>query len=101
MDANTRASLDRMERAGYLPALRGIVQSACAPFWWHGLDNEGRYRIHHNGTVCFLQTPKRLIAVTARHVFDEYRKAKAEQPDIRCQFGETTTEPEARLITDK
>ena len=100
MDANTRGSLDRMERAGYLPALRSIVQSACVPFWWHGLDNEGRYRIHHNGTVCFLQTPKRLIAVTARHVFDEYRKAKAEHPDIRCQFGGTTTEPEVRLIAE-
>ncbi len=95
MDVNTRVSLDRMERAGYLPALRSIVKSACAPFWWH--DN---YRIQHNGTVCFLQTPKRLIAVTARHVFDKYRRAKIEQPEIRCQFGGTTTEPEAHLIAE-
>ena len=100
MDANTRASLDRMERAGYLPALRGIGKSACVPFWWHGLDTEGKYCIHHNGTVCFLQTPKRLIAVTARHVFDEYRRVKLAQPDIRCQFGSTTTEPESRLIAE-
>jgi hypothetical protein len=100
MDANTRASVDRMERAGYLPALRGIAKSACAPFWWHGVDKEGKYRIHHNGTVCFLQTSKRLFAVTAWHVFDDYRRAKAEQPDIRCQFGGTTTEPESRLIAE-
>jgi hypothetical protein len=100
MDAKTRVSLDRMEGAGYLPALRGIAQSASAPFWWHGLDKEGKYRIHHNGTICFVQTPKRLIAVTAWHVFNEYRAAKAQQPNIRCQFGSTTTEPEARLIAE-
>ncbi|MDB5815720.1 MAG: hypothetical protein JWN23_2837 [Rhodocyclales bacterium] len=27
-------------------------------------------------------------------------RAKAEQPDIRCQFGGTTTEPESRLIAE-
>lgn len=100
MDANTRASLDQMERAGYLPALRSIVKSACVPFWWHGVDAEGKYRIHRNGTVCFLKTGKRLIGVTARHVFDYYRTAKAEHPDIRCQFGGTTIEPEVRLIAE-
>ena len=89
-----------MEHAGYLPALRGIAKSACVPFWWHGLDKQGTYRIHRNGTVCFLQTPKRLIAVTARHVFNEYCSAKIDQPDIRCQFGGTTTEPEDRLIAE-
>lgn len=100
MDANTRNSLDKMECSGYLPALRSIAKSACAPFWWHGLDKENNYCIHHNGTICFLQTPRRLIAVTARHVFDEYRKAKAEKPDICCQFGCTTIEPEDRLIAE-
>jgi len=100
MDANTRASLDQMERAGYLPALRSIVQSACVPFWWHGVDADGKYRIHHNGTVCFLQTGKHLIGIAARHVFDRYRTAKVEQPNIRCQFGGVTIEPEARLIAE-
>ena len=100
MDANTRASLDQMERAGYLPALRSIVKSACVPFWWHGVDTEGKYRIHHNGTVCFLQTGKRLIGVTARHVFDHFRTAKVAQPDIRCQFGGIVIEPESRLIAE-
>lgn len=89
-----------MELAGYLPALRSIAKMASVPFWWHGRDKEGKYCIHHNGTVCFLQTSKRLIAVTAWHVFDEYRTAKAQQSDIRCQFGATTTEPEKRLIAE-
>jgi len=89
-----------MERAGYLPALRSIVKSACVPFWWHGVDTEGKYRIHHNGTVCFLQTGKRLIGVTARHVFDHFRTAKVAQPDIRCQFGGIVIEPESRLIAE-
>jgi len=89
-----------MESTGYFPWLRSIAQSMCVPFWWHGLDREGEYRIHYNGTVCFVQTPMRLIAVTARHVFDEYRKAKSVQPDLRCQFGGTTTAPEDRLIAE-
>jgi len=100
MDQNVRLSLDRMERNGYLPELRRIAKLACVPFWWHGLDAEGKYGIHHNGTVCFLKTGKRLFAVTAWHVFDAYREARARQPDIRCQFGATTTEPEARLIAE-
>jgi hypothetical protein len=100
MDANTRTTLDRMERGGYLPALRSIVNSACVPFWWHGVNAQGKYRIHHNGTVCFLQTGKRLIGVTAHHVFEHYHTAKAEHPDIRCQFGGVTIEPEARLIAE-
>jgi hypothetical protein len=98
MDANTRASLDRMERGGYLPALRSIVNSACVPFWWHGVNAQGKYHIHHNGTICFLQTGKRLIGVTAHHVFEHYRTAKAQYSDIRCQFGGVTIEPETRLI---
>lgn len=89
-----------MERAGYLPALRSIAKAACVPFWWHGQEKDGNYRIYHNGTVCFVQTSKRLIAVTAWHVFDEYRRNKRAQPEIRCQFGNTTTEPETRLIEE-
>jgi hypothetical protein len=100
MDSNTRVSLDQMERAGYLPALRSIMRSACVPFWWHGVDAEGKYHIHHNATVCFLQTGKRLIGITARHVFDRYRTAKLEQPNLRCQFGGVTIEPEVRLIEE-
>ncbi|TKB60376.1 MAG: hypothetical protein E8D48_13280 [Nitrospira sp.] len=100
MDANTRASLDQMECAGYLPALRNIIRSTCVPFWWHGIDAEGKYRIHRNGTVCFLQTGKRLVGVTARHVFNGYLIAKAAQPDIRCQFGGVLINPETRLIAE-
>ena len=100
MDAATKISVDRMERAGYLPALRAIAKIACVPFWWHGVADDGRYRIHHNGTVCFLNTGKRLIGVTAHHVFDAYRTARQAQPDLRCQFGSTTVEPERRLIAE-
>jgi hypothetical protein len=100
MDSSTRASLDRMERAGYLPALRSIAKSACVPFWWHGQDEDGTYRVYHNGTVCFVHTGKRLIAVTAQHVFDRYRTNRRTRSETRCQFGSTTIEPEARLIAD-
>ena len=100
MNSSTRTLLDQMERTGYLPALRSVVNSMCVPFWWHGVDANGKYRIHHNGTICFLQTGKRLIGVTARHVFDRYRTAKVAQSNIRCQFGGTALEPGIRLIAE-
>lgn len=100
MDATTRASVDRMELAGYLPALRAIAQGACAPFWWHGTATDGAHRIHHNGTVCFVNTGKRLIGVTAHHVLAGYRAALEFQPALRCQFGSATVEPLRHLIAE-
>lgn len=100
MDATTKVSVDRMELAGYLPALRAIAQGACAPFWWHGTATDGTYRIHHNGTVCFVNTGKRLIGVTAHHVLAGYRVALQAQPKLRCQFGSATVEPLRHLIAE-
>jgi len=87
-----------MERSGYLPTLRAIAKSFCAPFWWHGTDSKDQYRVFHNGTVCFLDTGSHLIGVTACHVYDEYLRHKQEQADLVCQFGSSTIEPESRLI---
>lgn len=89
-----------MERAGYLPALRAIAKGACVPFWWHGVAADGKYRIHHNGTISFLNASKRLIGITAHHVFHAYRCARQVQPELRCQFGSATVEPERHLIAE-
>jgi|GEM_PF-2082046 len=100
LDITARVALDRMERAGYLPELRGIAQSTCVPFWWHGYSSDGTYKIHHNGTICFLKTGMRIVGVTAHHVFDKYRMALEIDPQTRCQFGGTTIEPISRLISE-
>jgi hypothetical protein len=98
VNPENRAQLDMMERAGYLPALRSIARNACVPFWWHGVDEKGTYRIFHNGTLCILQARDRLIGVTAGHVYEQYLKEKRNDSTLVCQFGSATVEPEKRLI---
>ena len=98
MTPKTRNDADQMERSGYLPALRNIAQQCCAPFWWHGLDITGNYRILHNGTVCFLRTKSHLFAVTAHHVLERYEIELSADPQLHCQFGGSTVQPEKSVI---
>ena len=63
----------------------------CACFWWHGEDDQGKYRIFQNGTVCFVDTGKRLIAVTAAHVLKEYMTAK--EREMLREYAQTVQRP--------
>ncbi|MDP3281560.1 MAG: hypothetical protein U1D41_03210 [Nitrosomonas sp.] len=86
------------EATGYLPTYRSIVREMCTCLWWHGLDEHGNYRILQNGTVCFINTGVQLIAVTAAHVLQEYLSEKRRNPDIVCQLGDITYNPENHVI---
>ena len=97
-DSEQRAALDRADRIGYLPALQSVVQSCSAPFWWHAPDATGNSRILHNGSVCFVDTGAKLIAVTANHVLEKYLSDKASHRDLAAQFGSSTVEPERYVI---
>ena len=98
MTPQLQRTADQMERSGYLPALRSIAQNCCAPFWWHGNDQADNYRILHNGTVCFIRPESTTIAVTADHVFDQYRLDIEQDPTIECQFGGATVTPMKDVI---
>ena len=89
---------DQAEANGYLPAYRSIVQDMCACFWWHGEDENGEYRIFQNGTVCFVHTGLSIFAVTAAHVLEQYMLAKQRDPNIVCQLGNITYNPENHVI---
>lgn len=93
-----KRNADYAEANGYLPAYRSIVREMCACFWWHGQDKNGNYRIIQNGTVCFVHTGKRLIAVTAAHVLEHYINAKNDDPSIICQLGSVTYDPENHIL---
>jgi len=97
LEKQRKSAFDRLERSGYLPQLRQLAKSLCAPFWWHGQEGN-RYKILHNGTVCFLHTGERLIAVTADHVFRQYLEDKSRYEVFGCQWGGSTIEPENRVI---
>lgn len=96
LTAAQKEQTDRAEANGYLPTYRSIVSGMCTSFWWHGNDKDGKYRILQNGTVCFVDTGARLIAVTAAHVFETYIADKLQNPDIVCQLGSITYDPENR-----
>lgn len=98
MNSNFRAKLDAAERAGYLPALRAQARLMCVPFWWHGHGNDGLYQILRNGTVCFVDTGVRKLAVTADHVLEQYLTDLKRDGSITCQFGSSTVDLAARIL---
>jgi hypothetical protein len=62
---------------GELEAMyRAILSRSCAPIYWH--QRRGTYaEILNSGTVAFVRTPKRLMAITAAHVVRCYQKTHA------------------------
>src|SRR5258708_5571205 len=99
MDKRQKEALDRLEKVGYLPQLRKLANSLCAPFWWHGVDEQGKYRILQNGTICFIHTGERIIGVTADHVYGKYLEDRDRYESFGCQIGGSTVEPDRWLIS--
>lgn len=68
-----------------------------AHFTFGIVNPEGHAEIR-SATCFFLKTPNKLLAVTARHVILEYKRALAEEPATLCQIGNIRFQPEDRLI---
>jgi hypothetical protein len=58
---------------------RGIISRSCAPIFWYRRRGEGA-EVRNSGTVTFVRTPRRLIAITAAHVVRGYEQATATWP---------------------
>lgn len=68
-------SLDKAKQllAGELgDVYRSIVANCCVPIFWFKPDASD-FPIKHNGTMTIVQTPKRLIGITAAHVLSQYK----------------------------
>lgn len=52
---------------------RNILKNCCVPIYWFRLGPE-KNEIAHNGTLTIVRTPKRILGVTAAHVFQQYQK---------------------------
>jgi hypothetical protein len=90
MEKKRRALFDRLEVSGYLPTMRQLITRMATPFWWHGLDADGQYRVLHNGTLCVFHSGAQLIGVTADHVYRKYLVDKTHVASFGCQFGGVT-----------
>jgi hypothetical protein len=55
---------------------RGILSQCCAPIYWHQRRGTSA-EILNSGTVTFVRTAKRLMAITAAHVVRCYEKTHA------------------------
>lgn len=89
-----KAGFDRLERSGYLPALRERIKSHTAPFFWH--DDTGMIR--HSGTLTFVDTGTEKLAMTADHVYARYLEELDAGCVYECQFGGVLVRPEALLL---
>lgn len=52
---------------------RRILKDCCVPIYWFRPDTKD-VAIEHNGTMTIVQTQKKLLGVTAAHVFYQYQK---------------------------
>jgi hypothetical protein len=55
---------------------RAILSRCCAPIYWYQRIN-ARAQILNSGTLTLVQTPNRLIGITAAHVIRGYEKDHA------------------------
>ena len=51
---------------------RRILKDCCTPIYWFRLHTKD-FAIAHNATLTIVQTPKRLLGVTAAHVLRQYQ----------------------------
>jgi hypothetical protein len=72
MDEKRKTLFDQLEVVGYLPEMRKLVMGMATPFWWFGIDEKGRLRVFHNGTLTVFRSGVRQIGVTADHVYEQY-----------------------------
>jgi hypothetical protein len=97
MDGDSKAKFDVLEASGYTPVLREWAMNMSAPFWWHG-ENPGDYRILGNGTLFVVHTGKRVIGVTAAHVYRGWARDAESHRFVLPQFGGFPSNPLGRLI---
>ncbi|MFO0701893.1 MAG: hypothetical protein U0236_21975 [Nitrospira sp.] len=90
--------IDALEKSGYLKVLRRLVRLHASPVWWYDDSKAVGTSILHSGTFSFVNTGKRIIAVSAYHVYEQYLHDKAAGSSLKCQFGGITVEPEKYVI---
>lgn len=78
--------------------LRETFLTSTAAFYWYPLNDESFIK---QGTIFFVNTGKRLIAITNHHVYDAYIKDISNNQSIICQIGTSKYsgfKPKERLI---
>src|SRR5438067_581434 len=84
--------------SGFLSVIEELMKKMTAPFWWYDPTLPRANQRIKGGTVCGVNTGKRILGITAAHVHNEYVLTKASRPKLHCQLGAMTFDPERQLV---
>ncbi len=88
----------RLLKADFGSVLNQTIISYSNFVTFGNFDEAGEYQLRGNGSCFFLRTPRRLMVITAAHVFDGIVKAKKENPKAVASIGSMVFDFEERLI---
>lgn len=102
MSEEAKVAFQKFEASGFLPRMRELVMRRCAPFFWSTQQDALKPpRLLHNGTICYVDTGRRHIGITADHVYRQYlkdlddtkmfRPSSEDRPSIRRSGSSTVT----------
>ncbi|MEO7963660.1 MAG: hypothetical protein ABIT38_07090 [Gemmatimonadaceae bacterium] len=97
LDEEFSRALAALVDSGVLPTLEHASRRMSVPIWWHHPSAEHE-ALKKSGSVCFVHTGERLIAISAAHVHRDYEAIRHDVPDVVCQLGAHTFQPHAQLI---
>ena len=92
------AKLRPYVQSGFLRALENLAKTMTAPYWWYNASLPEASRVVGGGTMCFVHTGKRLLGLTAGHIHRAYLAAKRADPELYCQVGGHSFDPDRCLI---
>jgi hypothetical protein len=96
--ALSMADAEKLMASPFGAELQKLIVHHMAFFAFGTKGPNGEAENFRNGTCFFMRTSRRLLAVTAGHVIQGFRKAKENNPSTMCQIGNLRFDPLARLI---
>jgi hypothetical protein len=74
------------------------LQASTPMLSWHGRNDRTGETIENNGSVVIVRSTERLLGITAWHVIEGYRKARAVSSDVVCKLGGLIVDPSERVL---
>jgi len=74
------------------------LQDSTPMLSWYGHDDSSREVVEYNGSVIIVRSSDRLLGITAWHVIQGYREARAISSDLVCKLGGLVIDPSERIL---
>lgn len=100
MDTNEKREAINTIKRGFGKTLLNIPLQCTSSIFWYEKSVNNLSSIINNGSICFVNTSNRTMAITARHVIEGYREAKEKYNNLKCQIGNVVLDPLSRIIDE-